>query len=114
MHGWVKSAHPDDANAVGSYLLRRQRGQSSGEEGHRIPSGLGWMGSGGGGTGRDVSFLTASLCSEEYHHSRNLSKNTPRGMRLEVIRWRRERLAGVFAAESFSSLILNNVTPSNN
>ena len=79
--------YPDDARAVGSSLLRRHRGQRSGVEGQRIPSGLGWRGSGGGGgMGREVSLLTASLLSAEYHHSRSLSRNTRRGMRLTAIR----------------------------
>ena len=35
---------------------------------------------GGGGTGREVTLLTTSLCSLEYHHSRNLRPNRLRGI----------------------------------
>ena len=40
------------------------------------------IGLGGGGTGSDVIFLTAELLSLEYHHSRNLSRNTLSGKAL--------------------------------
>ena len=105
------SIYPDDASAVGSSLLLRHRGQRSGVEGHLIPSGLGWRGSrGGGGTGRDVSFRTATLLSAEYHHSRNLSRNTPRGMRLAVTRCR--MVVGCESRTVMSSAFcLDNVIP---
>lgn len=103
--------YPDDARAVGSSLLRRHRGQRSGVAGQRIPSGLGCRGSvGGGGTGRDVSLLTASLLSAEYHHSRSLSRNTPRGMRLAAIRWKMV-VGGESWVDTSSLLCLDNVTP---
>jgi hypothetical protein len=105
-------SYPDDARAVGSSLLRRHRGQRSGVEGQRIPSELGCRGSGGGGgTGRDVNLLTASLLSAEYHHSSSLSRNTPRGMRLVAIRCKTV-IAGGESSVAVSSLICrDNVIP---
>ena len=103
--------YPDDARAVGSSRLRRHRGQRSGVEGQRIPSGLGWRRSGGGGgTGREVSLLTASLLSAEYHHSRSLSRNTPRGMRLTAIRCKTV-VGGEFRVVISSLLSLDKVIP---
>ena len=104
--------YPDDARAVGSALLRRHSGQRSGVEGQRIPSGLGRRGSGGGGgTGRAISLLTASLLSAEYHHSRSLSRNTPSGMRLVASRCKTVIVGGE-ASVVVSSLICRDiVTP---
>ena len=105
---WI---YPDDARAVGSSLLCRHRGQRSGVEGQRIPSGLGCRGSGGGGgTGREVSLLIASLLSVEYHHSRSLSRNTPRGIRLAAIRCKIV-VGGESGVVRSSLLCLDNVTP---
>ena len=102
--------YPDDARAVGSSLLRRHRGQRLGVEGQRIPSGLGRMGSGGGGgMGREVSLLTASLLSDEYHHSRSLRRNTPRGTRLAASRCGTVE-GGDSRVATSSPLCLDNVT----
>ena len=65
---------------------------------------------GGGGTGREVSLLTASLLSAEYHHSRSLSRNTLRGIRLAAIRWKTV-VGGEFRVKLSSLLCLDNVTP---
>ena len=70
------------------------------------------MGLGGGGTGREVSLLTVSLFSEEYHHSRNLSRKMPRGVRLAASWCKRESLAaGVSEVAESSSLCRDNTTP---
>ena len=70
------------------------------------------MGSGGGGTGRDVSLLTVSLFSDEYHHSRNLSRKTPIGVRLAASLCKRGALvAGESDVAWSSALCRDSTTP---
>ena len=70
------------------------------------------MGSGGGGTGREVSLLTVSLFSEEYHHSRNFRRKILIGVRLAASLCRREAVAiGESDMARSSTLCRDNTTP---